>query len=75
MFAAQGYRCAICGADKPGGTGRWHTDHDHVTGTVRGVLCHKCNIGIGMLGDSPALLRAAIAYLTPVSLKLVKENA
>lgn len=64
MFAAQGGRCAICKSDKPGSKGKgWHVDHDHKTGTVRGLLCHFCNTAIGSLKDDPDLLRAAAEYL------------
>jgi hypothetical protein len=38
-------------------------DHDHRTGNVRGLLCRKCNLGIGLLLDSPALLTRAVKYL------------
>lgn len=48
MVRNQGGKCAICGADKPGGRGaRFHVDHDHVTGTVRGLLCVRCNMKLG----------------------------
>lgn len=61
LLAGQGGRCAICGSDD------WSkkpcVDHDHVTGTVRGILCRKCNSGIGFLGDDPGLVRAALQYL------------
>ena len=41
LLEAQGGGCAICGA-KPK-TRRLHVDHDHATGKVRGLLCHRCN--------------------------------
>jgi hypothetical protein len=42
---------------------RMHLDHDHATGKVRGVLCHRCNTGLGMLQDRVDLLDSAKAYL------------
>ena len=63
MLAAQGARCAICPATEPGGSGTWAVDHCHETGRVRGILCHRCNRAIGRLGDDPARLRDAAAYL------------
>ncbi len=72
MLESQGSRCAICEADSPGGQGSWHVDHDHETGTVRGLLCSKCNPAIGALGDSlPGVLRAAI-YLAGNEANLVR---
>jgi hypothetical protein len=49
MLVAQENRCAMpdCTADAPGGYGTWHTDHDHSTGRVRGLLCAKCNTLLG----------------------------
>ena len=61
-LARQDGCCAICGTDDPG-WGKWHVDHCHETGIVRGLLCHPCNTGMGMLRDSKSLLRKAIAYL------------
>lgn len=63
QLEAQGGLCAICKTDSPGGRGRWHVDHDHETGAVRGLLCCACNLGIGHLKDSTDVLRAALAYL------------
>jgi hypothetical protein len=53
----QGGKCAMCLAPSARGMGRWHVDHNHVTGQVRGLLCQNCNIGLGKLGDDP--LKAA----------------
>jgi hypothetical protein len=62
MFSEQESRCAICRTDVPSGKG-WHLDHDHDTGQARGILCHRCNLGLGNFKDNPATLEAAIAYL------------
>lgn len=63
MLAAQRGRCAICRRQDPRGNGRWHIDHDHVTGQVRGLLCSNCNLALGYLGDDPDVIRAAATYV------------
>ena len=50
--------CMICGS-----TETICIDHCHETGKVRGLLCRKCNTGIGMLGDTLVQLRLAVKYL------------
>lgn len=62
MLEAQGRGCYICGAPPPEG-GSLHVDHDHATGTVRGLLCFTHNNALGDFGDDPALLRSALRYL------------
>lgn len=68
ILTGQGGVCACCrGVEthvhKSGKLKDLAVDHDHATGTVRGLLCFNCNSGIGRLKDDPALLRAAAAYL------------
>lgn len=46
MFIAQGEQCAGCGSPEPKTRRGWHTDHDHATGAVLGILCYSCNIKI-----------------------------
>jgi len=58
----QGGRCAICRSTRSG-VRKFHVDHDHQTGKIRGLLCHLCNAGLGCLRDSPKILSAAIGYL------------
>lgn len=71
LLAAQGGGCAVCGSTDPKGRGRFHVDHDHrccpgqksCGKCVRGLLCCKCNPGLGSFNDDPELLIAAAAYL------------
>jgi hypothetical protein len=58
----QDHKCAICGNSDAGKRG-WTLDHSHSTGVNRGVLCGKCNRGIGLLQDDPTILERAAAYL------------
>lgn len=46
-----------------GETPKLSLDHNHTTGKARGLLCYKCNIGIGHLQESIENLEAAILYL------------
>lgn len=62
MFVEQDNVCAIC-RQKCVSRRRLSVDHCHDTGAIRGLLCAKCNRAIGLLGDDPALLDAAAAYL------------
>lgn len=69
MFKAQGGVCLICGKPETSmsNVGRpkaLAVDHDHKTGEVRGLLCNKCNAGIGHFDDNESLLLKAIRYLT-----------
>jgi hypothetical protein len=63
LLDSQGGGCACCGTKIPGGKGAFHVDHNHETGQVRGLLCHRCNTAIGQFEDNPKLLRLATAYL------------
>ena len=38
-------------------------DHDHKTNKIRGMLCNRCNQGIGQFKDDPDLLEYARIYL------------
>jgi Recombination endonuclease VII len=64
MLESQGGTCAICHSSDKGRKDRYFcVDHDHSTGLVRGLLCHPCNSGIGLLQDNAQLLRKAADYL------------
>lgn len=54
--------CAICA--KPIRGLRFHVDHDHATGKVRGLLCHHCNTRLLPSVEHPdPFIDAALAYL------------
>lgn len=57
--------CAICKSSDPGRADalRLFVDHSYETGKVRGLLCHGCNAGIGLLKEDPAIFIAAMNYL------------
>ena len=68
MLEAQAGRCAICGQEetmaRKGRVLPLAVDHDHTNGLVRGLLCHRCNCGLGYFADDPDRLRGAMEYLT-----------
>lgn len=75
ILNSQNGRCAICGQKEVaflhGKVKNLSVDHNHscCSGVkscgkcVRGLLCHKCNIAIGLLGDDLTLLQRAIHYI------------
>lgn len=62
MIVAQVGLCAAC--DEPMiGERNCHVDHDHVTGRVRGLLCHGCNCAAGYMSDSSVRAKKLSQYL------------
>ncbi len=62
-LASQQGLCAICSSELRPGVGGQAADHCHETGHFRGILCNKCNRGLGLFKDSSELLRKAADYL------------
>lgn len=58
----QDNQCAICKTTDPG-LSDWSCDHCHNTDKPRGLLCVRCNAGLGYFRDNPEYLQSAIAYL------------
>lgn len=56
--------CEICGDSE---ADRYHLDHCHNTGRVRGCLCSRCNLMLGQAKDNIEILQAGIDYLKKYS--------
>lgn len=68
MKEKQSNKCYICGSEGfiigvNNHNEKLAVDHCHNTGKVRKLLCHNCNRALGLMKDSPELLRAAAAYI------------
>lgn len=71
MREAHNDRCDICGSEgftiatgkQRAVTLKLAVDHDHITGEIRGLLCHNCNRALGLMQDDVAALRKAADYL------------
>ena len=70
MFQRQLGLCAICHKPDTSGT-RLAVDHDHSCcdgnfscgKCVRSLLCKRCNMAIGLLGDDPDVIMSAALYV------------
>ncbi len=69
ILARQGGKCAICGNGNPqtNRPSRFHVDHCHETGHIRGLLCIKCNHALGRFGDSVEGVERVLKYLRGAS--------
>ncbi len=65
--------CAIC--SKPPTVKALCVDHSHATNVVRGLLCDKCNQGLGRFNDDPIILKRAISYLTHMDANVVLSSS
>lgn len=64
LIRKQGGLCAICEQPQKDANRPLYMDHCHATGTPRELLCIKCNMALGAVGDNPNLLLKMVAYLT-----------
>jgi Recombination endonuclease VII len=58
LILQQAGLCALCLAGTPE-----HVDHDHSTGSVRGILCFNCNRGISKFAEDTDVMKRAVEYL------------
>jgi Recombination endonuclease VII len=65
MYERQNKRCKICLKLDTGSVtkSRLCVDHCHITGKIRGLLCDKCNKGLGLFNDNAELLTTALRYI------------
>lgn len=69
LLKKQNNKCAICNKEEDvihhssKSTKKMSVDHCHKTGKIRGLLCNRCNFGIGYFRDSIELLGNAIRYM------------
>lgn len=61
MLDSQKNRCKIC--DDLFINNKYCVDHDHNTLKIRGLLCNKCNLGLGLIKDNIDVLRNLKEYL------------
>jgi hypothetical protein len=50
--------CYICNSTK-----NLRIDHNHCTGKVRKMICNRCNVAIGLLGESQELITKISNYI------------
>lgn len=66
-LAKQNHSCAICSVPETmqikGKVVGLAVDHDHTSGEARGLLCSKCNRGLGLFADDEDRLEKAKRYL------------
>lgn len=60
LLVEQDGKCAIC---RETDNRALSVDHEHRTNRVRGLLCRRCNMGLGCFGDDPAVVATAMQYL------------
>ena len=67
ILIKQDYKCAICKKPESEVTKKHKKflciDHNHIDKKVRGLLCDKCNRGLGLMCDNTEILHNAIIYL------------
>lgn len=63
VLKKQDGKCAICGVDQSKTNRRFGVDHDQVSGRIRGIICGRCNRGMGYLQDNAEICESAARYI------------
>lgn len=79
LLKIQNNCCAICKSNfshnhQNGKSASLAVDHCHDTGKIRGLLCSKCNLGLGQFKDNENFLIQAIEYLKGAKLEQVPKQ-
>lgn len=63
LYIKQKGKCAICGVKETNLKRSLRLDHDHKTNKIRGFLCDRCNVVLGMCEDNTKIFISMISYL------------
>ena len=64
ILQVQNFRCAACKADLSVMPSKHvHVGHCHATGLIRGILCHPCNMTLGLMKEDPKALLGLVSYI------------
>ena len=67
MFLRQNGKCDSCQSPQKDFKRRFHVDHNHSTGKIRGLLCVKCNYLAGLYEQNPNCLDQIKSYVEKYS--------
>ena len=63
MFNLQQGKCKICNTHRNELNENLCVDHCHKSNKIRGLLCRKCNAGLGIFKDNTDIINSALKYL------------
>jgi DNA-directed RNA polymerase subunit RPC12/RpoP len=65
ILKTQDYKCKICGKifSKNIKNLKPHIDHNHKTNKIRGILCHNCNVALGLFNEDYDIILSALEYV------------
>jgi len=75
MYDAQNGKCGICFNNMEFLAKTTCVDHDHDNGNIRGILCMKCNLGLGHFEDNIEKMKSAIEYIKKHSVSTTAQES